>query len=368
MKILFMIPSLGQGGAEKVLVNMVNHLDKNIFDITVQTLFDEGENKQFLNHDIKYRSFKKHQFRGNKDYFKLFTPKQLFRKIVKEDYDIIVSYLEGPTARIVSGCDNTNTRLISWIHGHQYSKKNAAASFRSYQEALKCYSKYDHIVCVSEGVKRDFVSLFTLNNSISVLNNVNETEQIIMRGKENIDFVIDEKCINLCAIGTLKKVKGFDRLIRITKKLVDDALNVKLYILGKGPLDKELRNMVEDLELIEHVIFLGYQVNPYKYISKMDMFVCASFSEGFSTAATEALILGVPVATVNVSGMKEMLGDNKYGIITENDEEKLYQGIKLLIEDRNKLNYYKRQASNRGAFFSTENTVRLIQDFFMSLL
>ena len=49
MKVLFMIPSLGQGGAEKVLVNMVNHLDKNIFDITVQTLFDEGENKQFLN-------------------------------------------------------------------------------------------------------------------------------------------------------------------------------------------------------------------------------------------------------------------------------------------------------------------------------
>lgn len=368
MKILFMIPSLGQGGAEKVLVNMVNHLDKNIFDITIQTLFDEGENKQFLNCNIKYKSFKKHQFRGNKDYFKLFTPKQLYRKIVKEDYDIVVSYLEGPTARIVSGCDNNNTRLVSWIHSNQYSKKNAAASFRSYQEALKCYSKYDRIVCVSEGVKQDFISLFTLRNPISVLNNVNETDQIIIKGKENIDFVIDEKCINLCAIGTLKKVKGFDRLIRITKRLIDNALCVKLYILGKGPLDKELRNMVDELGIIEHVIFLGYQINPYKYISKMDMFVCSSFSEGFSTATTEALILGIPVVTVNVSGMKEMLGDNEYGIITENDEEKLYQGIKVLLEDRNKLNYYKRQASNRGAFFSTENTVRLIQDFFIDLL
>ena len=69
-----------------------------------------------------------------------------------------------------------------------------------------------------------------------------------------------------------------------------------------------------------YVDFLGYQTNLYKYVAKCDLFVCASHAEGFSTAATEALILGVPVCTVEVSGMKEMLGENnEYGIITEND-------------------------------------------------
>ena len=104
-KILFLIPTLGHGGAEKVLVNhkdvdvlykflvnLVNNMDKRKFNITVQTLFDEGVNKQFLNHDIEYKSCYKKQFRGNSKYLCLFSPKRLFKKFIKEHYDIIVSY------------------------------------------------------------------------------------------------------------------------------------------------------------------------------------------------------------------------------------------------------------------------------------
>ena len=81
--------------------------------------------------------------------------------------------------------------------------------------------------------------------------------------------------------------------------------------------------------------FLGYDTNPYKYVAKSDLFVCASFAEGFSTAATEALILATPVCTVDVSGMKELLGeDNEWGLVTENDENALYEGIRRLLDDR----------------------------------
>lgn len=369
IKILFMIPTLGQGGAEKVLVNLVNNLDISQFDITVQTLFDEGENKQFLKSHIHYKSYMKHQFRGNKHYFKLFSPKSLYKKIVKDDYDIIVSYLEGPTARIVSGCTNPKTKLVSWIHVEQHTKENASASFRSYKEALSCYSKFHQTICVSEYVKQDFLSIFPLKISTSVLYNTNETKLINELGKEDININIDDNYINICAIGTLKKSKGFDRLIRITDKLCKENLSVRLYILGKGPMYDELQELVKELKIEDNVIFLGYQTNPYKYVSKMDIFTCASFAEGFSTAATEALILGIPVVTVLVSGMQEMLGyNNEYGIVTKNDEEELYLALKDIITNKEKLMYYADKAKERGSFFSTENTVKAVEDMLIQLL
>ena len=157
-----MIPNLSVGGAEKVLVNLVNNLDKNKFDITVQTLFGGGINEQFLNKDIKYRYCFKKTFRANSQILKLFSYKFLFRKFVKEHYDIIVSYLEGPTARIVAGCEDKDTKLVSWIHIQQEDVKTASYSFRSYKEAKECYSKYDRIICVSEYVKQDFQKLFSM--------------------------------------------------------------------------------------------------------------------------------------------------------------------------------------------------------------
>ena len=106
----------------------------------------------------------------------------------------------------------------------------------------------------------------------------------------------------------------------------------------------------------------------HQYVSKCDLFVCASHSEGFSTAATEALIVGTPVCTVEVSGMKEMLGENnEWGIVTDNDEEALYQGIKQLLDDPALLAHYKEKAAQRGKMFSTENTVKAVEDMLLSL-
>ena len=112
---------------------------------------------------------------------------------------------------------------------------------------------------------------------------------------------------------------------------------------------------------------MGYQLNPYKFVAKCDLFICASFAEGFSTATTEALIVSTPVCTVEVSGMREMLGDSRYGLITENSEEALYQGIKSLLDDPDLLEHYRRQAVVRGKDFSTENTVKAVENMLLSL-
>ena len=164
-------------------------------------------------------------------------------------------------------------------------------------------------------------------------------------------------------VGTLKASKGCDRLLRIMKRLE----NAHLYFLGIGPMEEELKTYVRDNHLEDRVTFLGYQTNPYKYVAKCDLFVCASFAEGFSTAATEALIVGTPVCTTEVSGMREMLGDNEYGIITDNDEEALYEGIKDLLDHPEKLAHYKEKAAERGKWFSTEETVRAVEEMLLNL-
>lgn len=132
--------------------------------------------------------------------------------------------------------------------------------------------------------------------------------------------------------------------------------------MGVGSEEENIRLFAKNNGLENSITLLGYQTNPYKYIAKCDMLICASFAEGFSTAATEALILGVPVVTVEVSGMKEMLGDNnEYGIVTDNDEDALYNGIKKILSEDGMLKEYAERAKERESFSVRKIRLRLLK-------
>lgn len=366
-KILFLIHDLGQGGAEKVLVNLVNHLDRTKFDVSVVALFGGGVNEQFLLPDIRFETVFPKEVPGNSKLMKLLTPEQLHRICVKGKYDIEVSYLEGPSARVISGCQNPNTKLIGWIHSEQHTMKTLAASFINAREAKKCYNQFDQIICVSEFVKSDFCSILSYKKSCDVLYNTVESEVILSKSKEAALELKNNGEIKLIAVGTLKESKGYNRLLHIIKRLQEEQYSVCLYILGVGPLKDSLESYVQENHLEKSVCFLGYKQNPYKYVAKCDLFVCASYAEGFSTAATEALILNVPVCTVEVSGMREMLGDSEYGLITDNTEDALYQGIKCLLDTPEMLSHYKRQAQIRGKDFNTEVTVKAVEKMLLKI-
>lgn len=368
-KILFLIHDLGQGGAEKVLVNLVNNMDRSKFDISVTVLLGGGVNEQFLASDIHFRAVFPKEVPGNSKLMKLLTPAQLHRMCVKEHYDIEVSYLEGPSARVISGCNDANTKLISWIHVEQHTMERLSGSFRSEREARECYDRFDQTVCVSQYVHDDFCRILNFKKPCRVLYNTVESDKILANASDAAPELMDDGKIRLMAVGTLKKSKGYMRLLSIIKRLHDEKYPVQLYILGIGPLQQEMERYIQANNLQEAVTLLGYQTNPYKYVSKCDLFVCASFAEGFSTAATEALIVGTPVCTVEVSGMEEMLGThNEWGIVTENSEEALYQGIKDLLDYPDKLAHYKGKAVERGKSFSTENTVRAVEEMLLKLI
>lgn len=368
IKILFLIHDLGQGGAEKVLVNLVNNMDRSKFDISVTVLFGGGVNEQFLKRDIRFKAVWPKEVPGNSKLMKLLSPKQLHRMCVAGNYDIEVSYLEGPSARVISGCTDKNTKLVSWIHSEQHTLNNLAGSFRNKNEAIKCYDRFDQTVCVSEYVKNDFSTILNFRNPCTVLYNTVESDEILNQIAGDAKGLLDDGKIRLVAVGTLKKTKGYDRLLRIIKRLRAEQFPIHLYILGVGPLRQVMKKYIDQNKLNDIITLLGYHTNPYKYISKCDLFVCSSYAEGFSTAATEALIMGIPVCTVEVSGMKEMLGENnEWGVMTENKEEALYQGIKRLLDEPDLLQHYKKQAEIRGKDFSTEKTVQAVEQVLLRL-
>ena len=368
-KILFLIHDLGQGGAEKVLVNLVNNMDRTKFDITVMTLFGGGVNEQFLRPEIKYRSIFSKIFPGNSHVMKIISPELLHKWFIKEKYDIEISYLEGPSARIISGCPNKNTKLISWIHVEQHNMDKLAYAFRTAKEAIDCYNRFDKTICVSEFVKKDFTSILNYKGDSAVLYNTIESEKVRRLSQEKEELLQDDGKIRLVAVGTLKESKGYGRLLKIIKRLLTENYPVHLYILGEGPMKADIEHYIKENDMNKAVTLLGYQTNPYKFVANCDIFVCASFAEGFSTAVTEALILGKPVCTVDVSGMRELLGnDNEYGIVTENDEDALYKGIKSLLDDDGVMKHYKEQAEYRGNKFETRSTVAAVEEMLLECM
>lgn len=369
-KIIFLIPNLKHGGAEKVLVNLVNNMDREKYDITVQTLFDIGVHKKNLLPHIIYRAFLKNEFRGNSYLFRCFSPQFWWKRIVKGHYDIAVSYLEGSTTRILSGCTDSGTKLVSWIHIELSTIQLAAQGFRSIAEAKEAYQRFDRIVAVSQNVKNCFVENLSVEHTVDVLYNTNETEQI---QKQSMIPVEDERFITggiptVISVAKLMKTKGYDRLIKVHKRLLDEGLQHRIYILGIGEEQKYLENKIKEYGVKNSFVLLGFNENPYQYVAKADLYVCSSRREGFSTAVTEALIVGTPVISTNCSGAKELLGENgEYGLVVENSTEGVYYGMKKLLENPKLLHEYRIAAKIRGSFFSRENTVKAVEEMFESL-
>jgi len=368
-KILFFIPNLMHGGAEKVLVNLVNNLDKNKYSITLQTIFDVGVNKQYLNKEINYKYVFKKLFRGSTTLFKLFSPKFLYKKLIKDEYDIVISYLEGPTARIISGCP-FESKKICWIHTEMNDDEKFYLGFRNINESKKYYSQFDKIICVSNTAKQSFLKISNVNEEkVEVLYNTNETEKILLKSKEKIeDINFSDTVINICSVGKITEIKGYDRLARVHKRLIDKGLKHHIYILGIGEDENKINKYLEENKLKDTYTLVGFRDNPYKYVSKCDLFVCSSLREGFSTAVTESLVVGTPVVSTLCSGAQELLGyNNEYGLVVENSEEGIYQGMKKLLEDRELLAYYKEKAKERGSFFSKEKTIKAVENMIDSL-
>ena len=358
--ILFLINNLGSGGAEKVLVNLVNHMNKEKYNITVRTLVDKGENRKFLSNDITYESIYKKGFKGI-NYLHLLPQKYIYNKIARGKYDVIVVYLHGVLTKIIANAPSSQ-KTIAYLHANMQNSP-FIKSFKSRSKLQSCFKTYDAIVSVSKSVENSFKEVSGIQERLHVIYNTFDIEDIRIKADENIEEnFYSNKSIKLCTVGTLNKVKGFDRLIQILDRIKMDGNDFILNIIGEGPGRTLLEQLIEKYNLQKNIFLLGFKSNPYKYISKSDLFVSASHTEGFSSVVVESVILGVPVITTKTSGMTEILGENdEFGLVVENNEEALYMGLKRLIQNADLLNEYRQKVQIRSSYFSTQKTVKEVE-------
>ena len=159
------------------------------------------------------------------------------------------------------------------------------------------------------------------------------------------------------------EVKGYDRLLKVVKRLNNDGLQFELWLVGYGKDEEKLKRFTAENNLT-NVKFLGKQKNPYKYMKNADLYVCSSKYEGFNLTVAEALFLGTPVLSTDCTGPREILDDGKYGMLVDNSEDGLYNGILRLINQKDLLKEYRTKAIERQSFFDESRIISQIKNLF----
>lgn len=363
-KLLFFHFDLGGGGAEKVLVNLLNNLNPEKYEITLYTVFNNGVYKDSFAEHIKRKTIFNKQFRGFITMAKMLTPGLLHWLFIREKYDIEIGFYHRFPARVIGGCKNINCRTFAWVHSKMISPEDFFTSYRSLNEAERVYHSFDRVAFVAKTAKDEFLRQTGWNDiDCHIVHNVMDVDDIILKSKQEIGIEIDKKRLNLCSVGRLTKDKGYDRLLKCFNLIVKEKYtDWHFYLLGQGEEEGHLRQMVKDLNLDSYITFLGFNTNPYKYVSKMDLFICSSLVEGYSTAVAESVVVGVPVLTTDCSGMYEILGD-KAGIIVGNNEDALTDGLKTVLSNKKIICDMRAEVKLRQNIFRTDNLIKEFENF-----
>nr|WP_274599773.1 glycosyltransferase [Clostridium perfringens] len=175
-------------------------------------------------------------------------------------------------------------------------------------------------------------------------------------GNEKSDLN-ESKNIRFITVGRLSPEKGYMRLLKVLLKLKNEGYLFQMIFVGDGPQRSELETFVKQHSMEEFVSFKGTQSNPHKFTSKCDIFICSSYSEGYSTSSTEAIMLGIPVISTLVSGAEEIIGDADCGLVVDNNDKSLYLGLKKVLDDPTLIPRWKSILKRTKYNFSKETRI-----------
>lgn len=363
IKILFFIDKFAYngsiGGAEKVLITLVNHMDPSKFDITVQTLFpDEFASQLNANIEYKYCYPKKTPLT-----YKIFRMEAqlgwVYALHIKDDYDMEVAYLEAETTKVMSASTNKKAKKIAWVHcDFDVEIMNKEAFVRKVSGQ---YQRFDKIVCVSDECKDSFVSMFGNDPEVVVVHNVVDDQEIMTKAEQPLPNEFKKRKLTLCMVGSFVPSRNYLRLFKAANRLHEENYDFDLWILGDGEQRSELEQFIREHNMSSYVFLFGFQKNPYPFIKNADILVYSSNGEGFSTFLTEGVILEKTIITTNCAGMHELLDHYNNGFITENDDEAFYQGVKRLLDDLPK-------TAGNNIEFSTQQLTKGNEELFLSLI
>lgn len=365
-RILFFINSLSGGGAEKVLVDMVNALSPLKYEITLYTLADEGIYHSQLNKNIRVSSLVKVKNRLIRKVFSwliLFAipPRWTYKLFLCGKYDVEVAFLEGFPTKLLAASTSKTSKKLAWVHIDLIKYDRNGRIFKSVKEGRAAYNMFDAIYCVSNDVHKQFNKKYGLEEKSFTQYNVLDDQHIIELSKEPIVFQRDPKRIEFVTVGRLADQKGYDRLIEACSDLQQWKGKFHITIVGKGPDEKKLKQLVQQKNLSGTIDFVGFQSNPYPYIGQADCFICSSRAEGFSTVATEALILGKPIITTDCAGMKDLFGTEECGLIVENSTRGIRESILHILEDPSCIVRYQQAVQRRRMIFTKKARIEELE-------
>ena len=378
-KILIRIGSLRHGGAEKVLATFLKNLPDDKYEIDLLLNLYSGKylteipgwiNVLYLNkgemittnrlQDIPVKAFRvMYQFILKK------FPKLLYSTILKnKKYDIEFAAIHGFRDEILNS-PLKNSKKIVWIHNDLRK-----THFHNYTDnEIRKFFGFDKIMVISEHIQKDFESLAKNENEksrIVRIYNPLDTEEILRKSQEPRVKSRDKQPETsnrqpvFVSVGTVFPQKGFDRLLKVHKKLLDEGFIHRIKIVGDGYDFENIKKLKSDLGVVETAEMTGFTDNPYPHISNADFFVLSSRYEGFPTVLFEAITLKKKIIATEVSGVREMLENGKLGLIVENSEKGIYDGMKKALTQPESFNAYAQELNTYKMPFTLENSVQSI--------
>ncbi len=338
-KIVFGITGLNLGGAERVLVDISNKLvDK--YDVTIFTLYGDGEFEKQLNKKVKLVSVYDKKYNDLNKFTKLKISLQMlnttlrnmiYKKYIKDKYDVEIAFLEGPMTWIFSG--ESKARKIAWVHNDIEDVFGSGEKAKAKQDLNKeAYLKYDELIFVSQDNLNKFQRYFKGNKvKKRVIYNYLDCDLVKEKADAGEAKEIDKKKISFVQVSRLVDQKAVGRLIDVHKKLIDDGLEHNIYVVGDGPLHEELQNKIDELGISDSFILLGSRENPYPYIKAADYFLLASYYEGYPMVLLEARALNKYII-ISDSAARETLIEYDNNLILKNNEDGIYKGLKNVIK------------------------------------
>lgn len=352
-KILFMIDSLGGGGAEKVLCHILKNMNRNKFEIDVLVILKEGIYVSEIPEDVSF----KYIFNSSESYN--FFPSLLFYRFIRrvclemfkffpfllshsikldKKYDCGISFCEGHNTPLLWLKSKNFNKTISWIHV-DLTTHHTHLPLNKFRKEAK---KLDRLIFVSEDAKSAFLKKFPeyeeLDHQMKVIYNPIDISQITEQANSEETKLkaqeIKERFPGtiILGIGRLTRQKRFDRLIESHQILINKGIDSSLVILGEGPDERKLKKKCEIEDVSDTCFFEGFQ-SPYPYLFAADVFVMSSDYEGLPVVLCEAMIMNKLIVSTDITGPRELLEFGKYGLLTPKTKKGISEGIECMLSN-----------------------------------
>ncbi|MCM1121760.1 MAG: glycosyltransferase [Eubacterium sp.] len=361
-KLLLIVPSLHQGGLEKVCAATAR-LMQPYFEVQI-ALFDSRDIAYDVTGipvaDLRLPS---RPGKIGKIINVLRRGWKLRRLKKRERIDIAYSF--GPTANLANIASGGKTQ--KWLGIRSYMDMGNPKQIRLFSRCA------DRVVCCSETICREVQEKYRCSKAVTLQNPFDMGEVKKLSESEQAKLPWDEGRI-LVSMGREDVVKGFWHLLKSFSLVHAKLPDTKLMIIGKGEF-QPYRKLARELGVDGAVYFAGLKKNPYPYLKRGSLYVLTSYYEGFPNAMVEAMSMGLPViATDCMTGPREILED-QYGILIPNmspeenfdprdiskEERNLAQKIRTLLEDQDKMEHYREMSLKRAGDYTVESYIEKIR-------